>query len=111
MRDNFEEKIFKMAADEKMILPESIHREVNDILVSLPKRKIFRMTWKKSIIMAAALVTLMSITVSAAVGAYRERMEAMNEQEMEDYFIQMQTSKMGVDNYNRPYTPIPKKSA
>ncbi|MBD5444197.1 MAG: hypothetical protein HDR29_01460 [Lachnospiraceae bacterium] len=108
MRDNFEEKIFKMAADEKMILPESIHREVNDILVSLPKCKIFRMTWKKSIIMAAALVTLMSITVSAAVGAYKERMEAMNAQEMEDYFIQMQTSKMGVDNYNRPYTDTEK---
>ncbi|MCH5249037.1 MAG: hypothetical protein J1E98_03870 [Lachnospiraceae bacterium] len=105
MRDNFEQKLFNMAADEEMILPESIHKRVNDTIVSLPQQKrIFRMTWKKSIVLAAALVTLMSVTVSAAVSAYRQRMEAMNEQEMEDYFVSIYSSKIGNDNYNRPYT-------
>lgn len=105
MRDNFEEKIFALAAAEKMVLPESMKNRVNDTLVSLPEhRRIFRMTWKKSVVLAAAIVTLMSFTVSAAVGAYRQRMEAMNEQEMEDYFVQIYTSRIGRDNYNRPYT-------
>ncbi|MCH5257922.1 MAG: hypothetical protein J1D87_11560 [Lachnospiraceae bacterium] len=104
-RDNLEQKLFNMAADEEIILPESIYKRVNDTLVSLPEqKKMFKMTWKRSIVLAAALVTLMSVTVSAAVSAYRQRMEAMNQQEMEDYFVNIYSSKIGNDNYNRPYT-------
>lgn len=112
MGDNnsLEEKIFEMARSERMILPESMNKRVNDILVSLPEpKKVFRMTWKKSVILAAALVTMMSFTVSAAVGAYRQRMAAMNEQEMEEYFVQIYTTKIGRDNYNRPYMDTEKQ--
>lgn len=101
---DFEQKLYNMAANEEMVLPESIHKRINDTLVSLPEqKKIFNMTWKKSLILAAALVTLMSVTVSAAVSAYKQRMAAMNEQEMEDYFVRIYSSKIGNDNYNRPY--------
>ena len=105
MKDDFEQKLLKMAAHEEMVLPESINKRINDTLVSLPEhKKTFKMTWKKSLVLAAALVTLMSVTVSAAVSVYRQRMEAMNEQEMEDYFVRIYSSKIGNDNYNRPYT-------
>lgn len=110
MKDSFEEKIFRMAEQEKMVLPESIDERVTDTLVSLPERKkIFRMTWKKSIILAAAFVMMLSVTVSAAVGALRERMEAMNRQEMEDYFAQVYANKIGTDNSNRPFTNAEKE--
>lgn len=105
MKDRWEQDLFKMAKREKLVVPETLEDRIDDILVSLPKQNnIFKMTWKKSIILAAALVATLSITVSAAVGAVRARMEAMNEKEMEAYFVQMYTTKVGVDNYNRPYT-------
>lgn len=107
MTDDFEQKILIMAGNEEIILPESMQKKVNDTLVSLPEHnRIFKMTWKKSVVLAAALATLMSVTVSAAVGAYRQRMEAMNEEEMENYFAQIYSSKIGHDNYNRPYTNV-----
>ena len=107
MIDDFEQKLFIMAENEEIILPQSMHKKVNDTLVSLPRNnKIFKMTWKKSIVLAAVLVTFMSFTVSAAVSAYRQRMEAMNKQEMENYFVQIYSNKIGHDNYNRPYTNV-----
>ena len=105
MKDDFEQKLFLMSGKEEIILPESIHKKVNHAFAGLPKQnKIFKITWKKCIVLTAVLVTFISTTVSAAVGAYRQRMEAMNAQEMENYFVQIYSSKIGHDNYNRPYT-------
>lgn len=105
MRDDFEKKIFDMAAGEKMVLPESMQNRINDTIVNLDEKEpFFRMTWKKSVVLAAVIVTLTSVTVSAAVDAYKQRLEAMNRQEMEEYFVQVYASKMGADNYNRPCT-------
>lgn len=61
------------------------------------------MTWRKAVILAAALTAMLSITVTAAVNMLQQRMEAMNEKEMEEYFIQIYQNAVGVDNYNRPY--------
>ena len=103
--DQFEQNLFHMAEQEKMILPETVYRRVDDTLVSLTKRRRgLRMSWRKAAILAAALTAMCSITVTAAVGAVQRRMEAMNAQEMEEYFVQIHTSKLGADNYNRPYT-------
>ncbi|MDE7018989.1 MAG: hypothetical protein K2P65_15715 [Lachnospiraceae bacterium] len=105
MKNKWEQDLFKMARQEKMIVPETLENRIDDILVSLPSQhRIFKMTWKKSLILAAAIIAAMSVTVSAAVGALKARMEAMNEKEMEEYFVQIYTSRVGMDNYNRPYT-------
>ena len=99
-----DQDLFKMAEQEKMILPESLEKKIDDILVSLPKQhRVFKMNWKKSVVLAAALIAMFSVTVTAAVKAWQQRMEAMNEQEMEEYFLQQYTTKIGADNYNRPY--------
>ncbi len=107
--DQLERDLFQMAGREKMIAPVSLDEKINDILVGLPKQhKIFRMTWRKSVILAAALIATFSLTVTAAVSVIRQRMEAMNEQEMEEYFLQIYTTKVGSDNYNRPYMDVEK---
>lgn len=108
-KDITEQQLFQMAKREKMILPETLYASIDETLAGLPEQKrLFRMTWKKSIILAAALIAMFSVTVSAAVSAWRQRMEAMNAQEMEDYFVQVYTQKIGADNYNRPYTDTEK---
>ena len=43
-------------------------------------------TWKKAIILAAALVATLSVMVTAAVNYVRQRMEAMNEAERTSHF-------------------------
>lgn len=109
MKDKFEQDLFVMAEREKLVVPQTVYDKVDDTLAGLPKhRSIFRMNWKKSLVLAAAFALMFSITVSAAVGALKQRMEAMNEQEMEEYFVNIYTAKMGVDNYNRPYTDAEK---
>ena len=62
------------------------------------------MNWKRALILAAALTALCSATVMAAVSAVQQRMEAMNEQEIEDYFVQIYASRLGADHYSRPLT-------
>ncbi len=109
MKDKFEQDLFVMAKQEKMIVPDTVYDRVDDTLAGLPRhRKIFRMNLKKSLVLAAVFVMLFSITVSAAVSILTQRMEAMNEQEMEEYFANIYTAKIGVDNYNRPYTKAEK---
>lgn len=104
MKDRWEQTLCEMAGREKLITPVSLNEKIDDILVSLPKQhRVFRMTWKKSVVLAAALIAMFSITVTAAVNVWQQRMEEMNEQEMEKYFLQQYTTKIGVDNYNRPY--------
>ena len=103
--DQLEQDLFRMAQREKMILPETVYKEVDDKLSEIHRSKrLGRMTWKRAVILAAALVAMCSLTVTAAVGALQRRMEAMNEREMEDYFVQIYTSRLGADNYSRPLT-------
>ena len=101
MKDRLEQDLFRMAEQEEMILPETLERRIDDMLVNLPKRRKYRMNWKKVVILAAALTAMFSITVTAAVSVLQQRMEAMNEKEMEEYFIQIYQNAVGADNYNR----------
>lgn len=101
--DRFEQELLHLAEQEKMIVPETVYRKVDDTLVSLSARSIRKkMTWKKAVLLAAVLTAMCSVTVTAAVGALQRRMEAMNQKEIADYFVQIYTSKLGADNYNRP---------
>lgn len=103
--DQLERDLFRMAEREQMILPETVDKVVDDKLSQIHWSKSRgRMTWKRAVILAAALVAMCSLTVTAAVGALQRRMEAMNEREMEDYFVQIYTSRLGADNYSRPLT-------
>lgn len=109
MKDKFEQDLFDMAKREKLVVPDAVYAKVDDTLDGITTHeRFFRMNLKKSLALAAVFVMLFSVTVSAAVGALRQRMEAMNEQEMEEYFVNIYTAKIGVDSYNRPYTDAEK---
>lgn len=105
-KNAFESKIFRMAEQEKIIVPDSLQDRIDDMLVSLPKRRKYL---KKSVILVAALTAVFSMTVTAAVSVLQQRMEAMNEKEMEEYFVQIYRNAIGADNYNRPYTESEKE--
>ncbi len=102
MKDRWEESIFRMAAQEQIMLPRHMSERIEEILCK-PKNRAFRMNWKKSVVLAAAMIVLVSATAVASAGALRERMEAMNREKLEAYFTQIYTSKTGADNYNRAY--------
>lgn len=107
MRDRWEESIFHMADQEQIFLPQSLSDRIESTLCKPMKKNSnghFHMTWKKSVVLAAAMILLVSATAVASVGALRERMEAMNREKLETYFTQIYASKIGVDNYNRAYS-------
>ncbi len=104
MKDNFENRIFQMAEEEQIILPDSIKQKVDKKLENLPEHKtVFKMNIRKAIILAAVMIMLFSITATATIGVLRLRMEEMNQEKLEEYFVQIYTSKLPADNYNRPY--------
>ncbi len=105
MRDRFEDKLFRMAKQEKIKTPEALNDKIDSLLSDLPeKKKIYKMNVRRSLILAAALVMLFSITATASVGIMRERMEAMNREKLEEFFNQIYMSKVPHDNYNRYFT-------
>ena len=110
MRDNFDNRLFKMAKREQMILPGELEEEIDESLRRLTakgiakSRKKKRMNFRRSLILAAALASFFSITAVAAAGALKQRMDAMNKEKLEEYFAQIHSSFMGADNYNRSYT-------
>lgn len=103
MKDKWEEKLFEMAQQEQLVIPDTLSERIEEILCK-PKNGKFHMNIRKSLILAAALLLLCSATAAASVGALRARMEAMNREKMEAYFTQIYASKIGVDNYNRAYS-------
>lgn len=109
MEDRWEETIFQMADQEQIVMPRSMSERIEEILCKPKAAAHFRMNWKKSIVLAAAMIMLISATAVASVGALRERMESMNREKIEAYFAQIYASKIGVDNYNRPYTDSEKE--
>lgn len=110
MRDQWEDTLFRMAEKEQIIMPDELTDRIDGILCKLKEERIgFRMNWKKSLILAAALTMLLSATAVASVGALRERMESMNREKLEAYLEQIYTTKIGHDNYNRPYTDTEKE--
>lgn len=101
-----------MADREKIILPETLEDKIDVILTGLPKYGktfSFKMNFRKALVLSAALVMLLSITAVAGTGLWRQRMEEMNRKKMEEYFAQIYTTKIGMDNYNRPYTQTEQK--
>lgn len=110
MSNMWERKLFEMAGKEQIIVPDSLNQKLHRQLLSIEKqgtgrkRKKRAFGLKRAVILAAALTMLFSVTVTAAVSAWKQRMESMNGEKLEEYFAQIYTSKLPADNYNRPFT-------
>lgn len=108
MRDNFDNKIYKMAGREDMPVPEELSMRVDNIIKNQGnisrKKPVSRFSLPRVVIPAAALVLVFSVTVSAAVSMYQRRMEEMNQEKLEEYFSQVYTGTIPADTYNRKMT-------
>lgn len=104
-----DEELFRMAAQETISVPDSLNQKLDAIMEELPDNTRWHMNWKKTILLTAALVATLSFTVTAAAGALQQRMEALNHEKLEEYFVQIQEARIGNDNYNRPFTETEKE--
>lgn len=107
MQSNFlDRKLYKMAEQEQMAVPEELDVRVDDILQQLEKNgrgSRHHYSFRRAVILAAACLVLASATVAAS-GMYQARMESMNHEKLEEYFAQLQEANASADSYSRPFT-------
>ena len=107
MQSNFlDRKLYKMAEQEQMAVPEGLDVRVDDILQQLEKNgrgSRHHYSFRRAVILAAACLVLASATVTAS-GMYQARMESMNHEKLEEYFAQLQEANASADSYSRPFT-------
>ncbi|MBR5798685.1 MAG: hypothetical protein IKY23_01355 [Lachnospiraceae bacterium] len=103
--NDFDKKIYQMAEKEQMMIPEKVSIKIDAVLRDMPvqKRKGI-MNLKRAVLLAAVLSLLCSVTAAASVGFVKQRMEALNREKLEEFFVQIYTSKAPADNYNRSLT-------
>ncbi|MDD2972387.1 MAG: hypothetical protein PHE02_09700 [Lachnospiraceae bacterium] len=119
MKTKFDDKIMRMAAKEEMPVPKELNNRISQILEALPEREDGsslmknkmpvekkhrkKKSLRKTILLVAVFVMLFSVTVHAAIRLVQIRMEAMNHEKLEEYYITAAKSYMGHDNRNRAY--------
>ncbi|MBO5161068.1 MAG: hypothetical protein J6B69_02585 [Lachnospiraceae bacterium] len=105
--DFLDRKLYKMAEQEQMAVPEDLDARVDDILWNLEKKdrgsRHHHYSFRRAAILAAACLVLASATVTAS-GLYQARMESMNHEKLEEYFAQLQEANVSADTYSRPMT-------
>ena len=104
--DFLDRKLYKMAEQEQMAVPEELDARVDDILQHLEKSgrgSRHHYSFRRAAILAAACLVLASATVTAS-GMYQARMESMNHEKLEEYFAQLQEANASADSYSRPMT-------
>ena len=104
--DFLDRKLYKMAEQEQMAIPEGLDARVEDALTNLEKSgrsSRHHYSFRRAAILAAACLVLASVTVTAS-GLYQARMEGMNHEKLEEYFAQLQEADVSADSYSRPLT-------
>ena len=104
--DFLDRKLYKMAEQEQMAIPEGLEARVEDVLANLEKSgrsSRHHYSFRRAAILAAACLVLASATVTAS-GLYQARMEGMNHEKLEEYFAQLQEADVSADSYSRPLT-------
>lgn len=104
--DFLDRKLYKMAEQEQMAVPESLDARVEDVLGNLEncgRGSRHHYSFRRAAILAAACLVLASATVTAS-GLYQARMESMNHEKLEEYFAQLQEANVSADSYSRPLT-------
>lgn len=104
---NFDDRMRRMAGEERMVLPAGLENRIEKVLEqkqSQSVRGVVHFRIGRAVTLTAAGVMLLSVTVSASVGLYRQRMEAMNHEKLEEYYTQLQQAPVGADSQNRSLT-------
>lgn len=86
-------------------VPECVHNVISDVQSEILASKIKKRFLKKRILLLVAVITLLSgVTVFASVSLWQQRMKAMNQEEIENYFLSIATSKAPSFRYSRGLT-------
>ena len=104
---NFDDRMRKMAGEERMVLPADLENRIEEVLEQKTSKRTggaVRFSMRRAVALTAAGVLLLSVTVSASVGLYRQRMEAMNHEKLEEYYAQLQQARVNADSQNRDLT-------
>ena len=91
-------------------VPESVHQSVLGALETIQKKEektgihsSFHLSRRVLLPLAATLV-LMTGMSAFAVSLYEQRMKNINQQKLEEYYLQIQTARVDSFHYNRPLT-------
>lgn len=85
-------------------VPECVHSAVaqaNEMILQKENKKVRRMSRKGILLLASCLTLVCGMTVLAASSLWQQRMEAMNEKELEEYFLSINTSNAPSFRYSR----------
>lgn len=86
-------------------VPECVHNVISDVQSEILASKIKKRFLKKRMLLLVAVITLLSgVTVFASASLWQQRMEAMNQEEIENYFLSIATSKAPSFRYSRVLT-------
>ncbi len=86
-------------------VPECVHEAVESacqMILQKESKKVRRMSKKGILLLAACLTLLSGMTVLAAGSLWQQRMEAMNKEEVEAYFLSIAESGAPAFRYSRP---------
>ena len=68
MSDRFDQELFLKAGAESLKVPDTLEDRIESLLADLPEKKnIYKMSFRRTVLLAAALVMLLSVTVTASV--------------------------------------------
>ena len=88
-------------------IPECVHNAIDDVskeILTKRQKKIKRFSQKRILLLVAVITLLSGMTVFASASLWQQRMLEMNQEEIENYFISIASSKAPSFRYNRVMT-------
>lgn len=88
-------------------MPECVHNAIDDVsreILTKRQKQIKRFLKKRTLLLVAVITLLSGMTVFASVSLWQQRMLKMNQEEIENYFISITSSKAPSFRYNRVMT-------
>ncbi|MBQ8821696.1 MAG: hypothetical protein IJZ82_03555 [Lachnospiraceae bacterium] len=85
-------------------VPECVHkavREANQRILQKENKKVRKISGKGILLLAACMTLLSGMTVFAASSLWQQRMDAMNREEVEEYFLSIAESGAPAFRYSR----------
>lgn len=85
-------------------IPECVHNAIDDVskeILTKRQKKRKRFSQKRILLLVAVITLLSGMTVFASASLWQQRMMKMNQEEIENYFISIASSKAPSFRYNR----------
>ena len=93
-------------------IPECVHNVIDNVsreILTKRQKKIKHFLQKRTLLLVAVITLLSGMTVFASANLWQQRMLEMNQEEIENYFISIASSKAPSFRYNRVMTAEEKR--